>query len=195
MQPCHESPLRAWASEGRGRESLGPLDFEIWYFAINALVEKCFSLNFGIGKTTFHHCPPPVLEKILSTPVTLDQGGPVNNNDWKVTRLPQNCRTSELRLQSPVTAQRRSREPAVYRQRNDCCAFNTLPPRLLCVELCKLFELTSVFYLLCLVRNHSQAMSSLVIWPYLALRRNPLICEGHEPTNSWRSNNSLSRLF
>jgi len=34
----------------------GPsLNFEIWYFAVNLLVEKCFSPSFGVGNVKFHH--------------------------------------------------------------------------------------------------------------------------------------------
>ena len=44
-----------------------PLDFENWYFTINFLVEKCFSLSFGMGKMNFYHFFPPG-RILLSTP-------------------------------------------------------------------------------------------------------------------------------
>jgi len=71
---------------GRRKGVLGPLDFEIWYFAVKVTIKKCFSLSFGKGKVKFfdlwfpwkksfwpppeniHICPP--LEKILPMPMT-----------------------------------------------------------------------------------------------------------------------------
>jgi len=45
--------VAVWASE----EGTLPPDFEIWFFAINFLMEKC-SFSFGVGKMKFHHCWP-----------------------------------------------------------------------------------------------------------------------------------------
>jgi len=61
--PCLEnfSAFSLWrlsvvVGVGRGKV---PLDFEIWYFAIEFLVEKCFSVGFHVGKMKFRHCCPP----------------------------------------------------------------------------------------------------------------------------------------
>jgi len=36
-----------------------PLDFEIWRIATNFLIEKCFSLSFGVGEMKYHNCCNP----------------------------------------------------------------------------------------------------------------------------------------
>ena len=50
----------------RGYGGLSPLDFEISYFPV--LVEKYFSLSFGVYKTKFHHCWPPRKNIVLANP-------------------------------------------------------------------------------------------------------------------------------
>jgi len=40
-----DTPVHGRRKEGRGYQA--PLDFEIWYFPINVLVEKCFLLVFS----------------------------------------------------------------------------------------------------------------------------------------------------
>jgi len=56
---------------GRGWKGLeggtDPFDFEIWYFPINLLLEKCFSLTLELANWDFTTVPP--LEKILPTPM------------------------------------------------------------------------------------------------------------------------------
>jgi len=38
------------------KEPRPPLDFEIWYYNINILVEKRFFISFEVDKMEFHHC-------------------------------------------------------------------------------------------------------------------------------------------
>jgi len=44
---------------GRGGQGLSSLDFQIWYFPINILVEKCISLSFELLKWNFTTVVPP----------------------------------------------------------------------------------------------------------------------------------------
>jgi len=55
-------------SEGGGRGENLLQDFEIWYFVINFLVEKCFTLSFGVGKMKllpWFNLPTPKIQYVF----------------------------------------------------------------------------------------------------------------------------------
>jgi len=65
------SASQTWASEGVCRGSMCPTDFEIWYFPINFLVEKCFSLGFKLEKWNFSTVSPPLEKYFWPPPVKI----------------------------------------------------------------------------------------------------------------------------
>jgi len=51
--------VQTLASEGGGRGTLAPLDFEIWHFSIKFLTKKGCFLSFEWEKMKYHHFWPP----------------------------------------------------------------------------------------------------------------------------------------